>query len=177
MEQQTSSRVFCRIPALLEMRQTVSLSRSMYLEEWLISSAVTGGVIHVIDHFLIPPQNITETAVQANLTAAVGAITKAKLGSALDSLSDVTVFVPDNEAFQGIGNLLANLSETDLTSILEYHVVNGTVGCKSPCEAPREPDGQLRILGLVSHSRADVYSPSFSLHCETMLTLSSSGNR
>ena len=88
----------------------------------------TGGVIHVIDAFLVVPQNVSATAIEANLTAAVGALTKADLASAVDGLQDVTIFVPDNEAFRSIGNLVGNLTMENLTSILTYHVINGTVG-------------------------------------------------
>jgi uncharacterized surface protein with fasciclin (FAS1) repeats len=87
----------------------------------------TGGAIHIIDTFLTLPQNISTTAVAANLTAVVGALHAADLATTLDSLTDVTVFAPSNAAFQAIGSALAGLSTKDLTSILEYHVINGTV--------------------------------------------------
>jgi uncharacterized surface protein with fasciclin (FAS1) repeats len=87
----------------------------------------TGGVVHIIDSVLTLPQNISSTAVAANLTAAVGALTRADLAMTLDEMMDVTVFVPNNEAFDAIGNLARNLSTEDLTSILTYHVINGTV--------------------------------------------------
>lgn len=44
---------------------------------------------------------------------------------------DVTVFAPENSAFAAIDNLVASLSTQQLTTILEYHVVNGTVGYSS----------------------------------------------
>jgi uncharacterized surface protein with fasciclin (FAS1) repeats len=50
---------------------------------------------------------------------------------AVDSLSDVTVFAPSNAAFQAIGSALPNLTMAEITSILTYHVVNGTVGYSS----------------------------------------------
>jgi len=91
----------------------------------------TGGVIHIIDTFLTIPLNISSTAVAANLTAAAGALTKADLVDALDTLKDVTCFVPNNEAFQSIGSALENASMVDLVRILQYHVINGTVGYSS----------------------------------------------
>jgi hypothetical protein len=92
------------------------------------TSNFTGGVVHVIDHFLSIPSNITNTAVQLGLRSAVGALQIAGLADTLDGLSDVTVFVPNNEAFQAVGGTLATESQSDLTRILEYHVVNGTLG-------------------------------------------------
>ena len=74
------------------------------------------------------PQNLTTTAVASNLTALAGAAGALNLTSTLDGLGEVTVFAPNNAAFQSIGSALGNLSTAELTSILEYHVVNGTVG-------------------------------------------------
>ena len=67
------------------------------------------------------PQNISYTAEQAGLSAVAGALTEANLVDALDSAMDVTVFAPNNAAFQAIGSALGNLSMTDLANILEYH--------------------------------------------------------
>jgi uncharacterized surface protein with fasciclin (FAS1) repeats len=87
----------------------------------------TGGVVHIIDNVLLIPQNVTETATQLNLTAAAGAIANASLDEDVDYLEDVTIFVPNNEAFAAIGSALPNLTTEELTAILTYHVVNGTV--------------------------------------------------
>ena len=89
--------------------------------------AFTGGIIHVIDTFLMPPVNISSTAVALGLTAAAGALTQAGLVDTVDSTPDLTVFVPANEAFQVIGSALANASISDLQTILGYHVISGTV--------------------------------------------------
>lgn len=91
----------------------------------------TGGVIHVIDTVLTVPQNVSSTAVAANLTAVAGALTSAGLVETLDTARDVTVFAPNNEAFQRIGSALPNLTTQQLTQILGYHVVNGTVAYSS----------------------------------------------
>ena len=73
------------------------------------------------------PQNITTTAQQANLTSLAGAVQQLGVTSVVDGLSDVTIFAPNNAAFQAIGSALPNLTMEALTGILEYHVVNGTV--------------------------------------------------
>lgn len=87
----------------------------------------TGGVIHIIDNLLSIPQNLTATAQQSNLTALSGAIQSANLGTTLGDLSDVTVFAPNNEAFQSIASVLSNASQAALSSILSYHIVNNSV--------------------------------------------------
>ncbi|KAI9739525.1 MAG: hypothetical protein M1834_006241 [Cirrosporium novae-zelandiae] len=85
----------------------------------------SGGYIHVIDHVLIPPQNVSTTAIAANLTAVVGALNYTNITSIIDTARDVTIFAPMNRAFQSIGSALSNLSSSELSRILEYHVVQG----------------------------------------------------
>ena len=46
----------------------------------------------------------------------------------VDGLRDVTIFAPDNAAFQAIGSAIGGLSTAQLANILVYHVVTGTVG-------------------------------------------------
>lgn len=90
-----------------------------------------GGVLHIIDTVLTIPESDAATAAAANLTALTGALTQAKLVSTVDSLHDVTIFAPSNAAFQAIGSTVGNLSTAQLAQILEYHVINGTVGYSS----------------------------------------------
>ncbi|EKG20288.1 hypothetical protein MPH_02406 [Macrophomina phaseolina MS6] len=87
----------------------------------------TGGVVHIIDTVLTLPANASTTAIAANLTALAGALTTANLVSAVDTARDITVFAPTNAAFEAIGSVLANATTQQLTDVLTYHVVNGTV--------------------------------------------------
>lgn len=91
----------------------------------------TGGIVHVIDSVLTIPMNDSATALAANLTALAGALTMADLVNTVDTLQDVTIFAPSNSAFAAIQNLAANLSTEQLSSVLTYHVVQGTVGYSS----------------------------------------------
>ncbi|KAJ4423308.1 hypothetical protein N0V82_002035 [Gnomoniopsis sp. IMI 355080] len=91
----------------------------------------SGGVVHIIDSVLTIPVSASDTATAANLTALAGALTQADLVTAVDDAKDITVFAPENSAFASIANLVSTLSTQQLTSILEYHVVNGTVGYSS----------------------------------------------
>ncbi|CZR52632.1 related to TGF beta induced protein ig-h3 precursor [Phialocephala subalpina] len=88
----------------------------------------TGGVIHIIDTVLTIPLSPANSAVDSELTALAGALTTTSLVSAVDNLKDVTIFAPSNAAFQAIGSATSSLSTTQLSSILEYHIINGTVG-------------------------------------------------
>ncbi|KAI6709461.1 hypothetical protein JHW43_008001 [Diplocarpon mali] len=87
-----------------------------------------GGTVHVIDTVLSLPGMPSGAAVASNLTALAGALTKANLVSAVNGLKDVTIFAPSNAAFQRIGSAAGSLTGDTLTKVLEYHVVNGTVG-------------------------------------------------
>ncbi|KAH7322574.1 FAS1 domain-containing protein [Stachybotrys elegans] len=91
----------------------------------------TGGTIHIIDQVLNIPMNVTDTAVQTNLSASYGAIDRADLGQRIDDLRNITVFAPDNAAFREIASVAGNLSSSVLADILEYHVVQGPIGYSS----------------------------------------------
>jgi uncharacterized surface protein with fasciclin (FAS1) repeats len=88
----------------------------------------TDGVIHIIDTVLTIPASDSATAIAAGLSSLASALTTANLVSTVNGLSDVTIFVPSNAAFGAIGSAVANLNVSQLTSILTFHVVVGTVG-------------------------------------------------
>lgn len=46
----------------------------------------------------------------------------------LEDLSDITIFCPNNDAFQAIASGAGNITDEQLAEILQYHVINGTVG-------------------------------------------------
>ncbi|KAI8624738.1 FAS1 domain-containing protein [Xylariaceae sp. FL1651] len=88
----------------------------------------TGGTIHIVKGVLSIPQNVTDTLSNTNLTAAVGAFAAADLTQNLTGARDVTIFAPNNDAFNAIGSIVGNLTTEQLSRIAGYHVVNGTVG-------------------------------------------------
>lgn len=51
--------------------------------------------------------------------------------STVNGLRDVTIFAPNNAAFGNIANLAGNLTTEQAASLLQYHVVQGTVGYSS----------------------------------------------
>jgi uncharacterized surface protein with fasciclin (FAS1) repeats len=91
----------------------------------------TNGVVHIIDEVLTVPLNVSSTALAADLTAIAGALIATDLLSTVNGLSDVTIFAPSNAAFVSIGSAAAGLSTQQLTQILEYHVINGTIAYAS----------------------------------------------
>ena len=91
----------------------------------------TNGVVHIIDQVLTPPVNVSTTALAADLTALAGALIATDLLTTVDGLSDVTIFAPSNAAFVSIGSAAGGLTPAQLTQILEYHVINGTIAYSS----------------------------------------------
>merc|ERR1712013_506351 len=90
-----------------------------------------GGVVHVIDSLLTIPPNVSTVAQEANLTALLGALNATELTEAVNTTPDLTIFAPNNAAFQDIASVLANISVEDAASVLQYHVINGTVAYSS----------------------------------------------
>ena len=91
------------------------------------STNFTNGIVHIIDRFLQLPVNVTDTVVQLGLRSAVGALQVAGLADTVDTASNITCFIPENSAFQAIGATLATESQSNLSRILEYHVVKSGV--------------------------------------------------
>lgn len=88
----------------------------------------TGGTIHIINRLLTLPRSINDTFNAANLTAAQGAVGQIPgLSQNLTQARDLTIFAPDNNAFNAIGNLTSSLNATALAGILNYHVISGDV--------------------------------------------------
>jgi len=86
------------------------------------------GVIHIIDKLLIIPLSVSATLIAGNFTALAGAATQVDLVAPLEDLSDVTIFAPNNDAFQRLAASNFTATDEELASILQYHVVQGTVG-------------------------------------------------
>ena len=73
------------------------------------------------------PQNFSETASKKNHTGFASLVNKANLTNTLDSTSEITIFIPTNEAIHSLpGNITANPS--DLTTLLSNHVIKGFAG-------------------------------------------------
>lgn len=98
----------------------------------------TNGVIHAIDHVLMPAVGtIVQTAQgNPNLSLLVTAVLRASQGSTnvasvLSSAGPFTVFAPTNQAFVNAGfpdaQAINNADPNTLTSILTYHVIAGRI--------------------------------------------------
>lgn len=87
----------------------------------------TGGTIHIIDSVLSIPPNLTVALTEGNLTALAGAATQANLVQALSDIQQLTLFAPNNEAFAAVADVASGLTVEQLTAVLGYHVIDGTV--------------------------------------------------
>lgn len=103
--------------------------------------SVTNGVVHVVEGVLVPELelSIVNTVVEpayfnVNFTTLAGAVLNAGLlGTLTDTEADLTLFAPDNTAFEGliadldnVDNVmqLLDLGEAALSDILTYHVID-----------------------------------------------------
>jgi uncharacterized surface protein with fasciclin (FAS1) repeats len=82
---------------------------------------------------MVPSKNIVENAANsADHTTLVAAVKAAGLAETLSGTGPFTVFAPTNEAFAklpagAVENLLKPEMKADLTSVLTYHVVPGSL--------------------------------------------------
>lgn len=86
--------------------------------------------VHKIDEVLIIPALLSGTLSrlpQVGVSAAIGALTATDLVQTVDTIADLTIFVPNNEAFTGAASAFANASIETLTNVLTYHAVAGAV--------------------------------------------------
>jgi len=135
------------VPTLLA-GQTVAVSVDGGMVTLNGSSKVTtadidasNGVIHIIDEVLLPEDFYAQTIVQIaasnpDFSILVSALSKPELSDLLaaanDPTSNLTVFAPNNAAFEAVLNALGKQSIDDipvelLREIVTYHIVAGTV--------------------------------------------------
>lgn len=95
----------------------------------------SNGVIHIVDEVINLPTIVTHALANSNFTSLVGALTSAgqpDFVSILSGTDPFTVFAPTNEAFTAL-NLelapggIAGVSSSNLTKVLQYHVVSGGI--------------------------------------------------
>ncbi|KAJ4421059.1 hypothetical protein N0V82_003963 [Gnomoniopsis sp. IMI 355080] len=83
------------------------------------------GVIQPIDTLLIPPQPLAETIRSRipSMAAFLGALYKTGLADELMEAKDVTILVPDNQAFEKVFGALSELPTAELRNVLAYHII------------------------------------------------------
>jgi len=93
-------------------------------------TAIPGITIHKIDEVLTLPASLSATLSRipdVGLSAALGALTATELVETVDTIEDLTIFVPNDAAFVAAASAFGNASIETLTSVLTYHAVAGAV--------------------------------------------------
>ncbi len=91
------------------------------------------GIVHSVDAVLLPYETVVDVAIDNGFTYLTAAVSTAELLPALtDPFATLTVFAPDNTAFDNLAAALGTdiagvLASPILSDILLYHVVGSTV--------------------------------------------------
>ena len=104
----------------------MAMIMSGYKQMSMVSKAdimFDNGVIHVVDNVLTIPRTPAQTAVDTNLTSIAGALMTANLALSVNSLTDATIFAPNNAAFEAIGSVVTGANMQTLATVLVYHVL------------------------------------------------------
>lgn len=83
------------------------------------------GFMQPVDTLLVPPLSLAGTirARVPSMSAFLGALYKTGLADEVMQAKDITIFAPDNEAFQRTFGALDELSLDELRNVLAYHIV------------------------------------------------------
>jgi len=84
----------------------------------------TGGVVQIIDSLLVPPGNISTTCQEYNFTSFEGALYAADVLTSDSSISNLTIFAPQNAAFQALGSAITTMTSSDLAKIMNFHTIS-----------------------------------------------------
>ena len=87
----------------------------------------SNGVIHVVNKVILPTDVVDIASNDDNFSSLVGALVAADgdLVNVLKGDGPFTVFAPVNSAFEEISTVVNGLSSSELSDVLQYHVVAG----------------------------------------------------
>jgi len=124
----------------LNTANTIKLTKtsggSVYANQAMVNGAdlaADNGYVHSIDAVILPYETVVDVALDNGFTTLATAVVTAELLPALTNpLASLTVFAPDNTAFDNLVSALGTdlnglLAMPQLADILLYHVVSGTV--------------------------------------------------
>ncbi|KPI37347.1 uncharacterized protein AB675_10289 [Cyphellophora attinorum] len=106
------------------------LSGNLAVSNVVEADIIQGGSIsiHKIDRVLTLPENLAITLSEvAGASTIVDAAIVADLSETLTTVEDLTIFVPNDAAFEAIGSVLATANLETLQSVLQYHAITGAV--------------------------------------------------
>jgi len=121
------------ITACSSSKEDSSATDSTAIDSPMVDTAMTETGVEVGGAMMVPSKNIVENAMgSADHTTLVAAVKQAELVETLSGPGPFTVFAPTNEAFAKIpaatlSGLMKPEMKNDLTKILTYHVVAGSL--------------------------------------------------
>ncbi|MFT5778626.1 MAG: putative surface protein with fasciclin (FAS1) repeats [Crocinitomicaceae bacterium] len=124
----------------LNIVNTIKLTKTtggdVYANQAQVNAAdlsAANGYVHSIDAVLLSNETVVDVAIDNGYTTLTAAVIKAELLPALTNpFASLTVFAPDNAAFDDLATFLGTdlngiLALPELGDILLYHVVDGTI--------------------------------------------------
>jgi transforming growth factor-beta-induced protein len=122
------------------------------------------GVVHVLNNVVLPAETVADVAIDNGFTTLVTAVVQAELLPALTNpLSDLTVFAPNNAAFEDLADeagitIAELLGIPELAEILLYHVLGTGVPSSAVTNgAIVQPLSTLNTLKLTKTTSGNVY--------------------
>lgn len=89
---------------------------------------IADGLVQIIDTVMMPPPGLVHLCRDYTpLSAFLGALHLTNLAEKIIPSKEVTIFAPNNAAFQRTSGALSSLSISELTDVLNFHIVPGTV--------------------------------------------------
>ena len=82
-----------------------------------------GGLIHVVDNLLIPPERLEEAGDGFELNSFLGGLYKAGSMPGVAERKNVTIFAPQNKAFEAVAASLLDLDNEALEGTMGYHII------------------------------------------------------
>jgi len=114
--------------------------------------SATNGVIHVVDQVLLPLSVVGHASANSEFSTLVSALGDAEgdLVGVLSGDGPFTVFAPLNSAFEAIASTVASLDNSQLASVLTYHVLSGNILQKDITDglAPTTVQGETFTLNI-----------------------------
>jgi len=109
---------------------------SVYANQAMVTAAdltASNGIVHAVNSVILPNETVVDVAIDNGFTSLTAAVITAELLPALTNpFASLTVFAPTDAAFDQLAtdlntDLNGVLASPNLTEILLYHVVDGTV--------------------------------------------------
>jgi len=80
-------------------------------------------VVQTINSVPLPPNDAVMTAYEMGFLYFYGALERTDLASDITAADQVTLFVPRDQAFVGVGSALQNLDSTQLETTIAFHAL------------------------------------------------------